>query len=188
MRHRFTALALGLLLLVVLAPGAQAQATGVTYHLFHFEGGAWVEYAPGDSFPAGGDQPGTNLWRYEYDLCNAGFSSGIRELNVFFNSDNVLCAAYDSAEQPADWTATPVGPFAPDNNWRIRYRTLVTASRVAQGTCGSFAVEFLWACNTLPGAQNYDAISTTGSDAGATTPAAPAPVESTTWGTIKSLY
>ena len=170
------------------ATPAAAQQTTVTYHLFHFEGGSWVEYYPGNSFPAGGDQPGTNLWRYRYEMCNYSFSSGIRELNVFFNSDNVLCAGFDSAAQPADWTTTPVGPFAPDNNWRARFRTLVTAARVAQGTCNDeFLVEFTWTCATMPGSQNFDAISTSGSDAGTTAPAVPVAIEASTWGRLKLI-
>ncbi len=188
MNDRFPTVLLVLLLLVAFVPRAEAQATGVTYHLYHDEGGSWVEYGPESPFPAGGDQPGTNLWRYEYELCNAGFSSGVRELDVFFNSDNVLCATYVSAEQPASWTATPVGPFAPDNNWRIRFRTLVTDARISMGTCGNFAVVFTWTCDSLPGQQNYDAISTTGSDAGVTAPTNPVPVEDATWGAIKTLY
>ena len=182
-------LILGLVLMMVPAAGAFAQQTSVTYHLFHYEDGSWVEYAAGSDFPAGGDQPGTNLWRYQYTLCNASFSSGIRELDVFFNSDNVLCATFDSASQPANWTSTPVGPFDPDNNWRIRYRTFDTASRVPQGECNSeFTVDFTWVCDTLPGPQNYDAISSSGSDSGVTTPAEPSPVDSSTWGRLKTLY
>ena len=164
-----------------LAASASAQ-TSVTYKLYHCDGDS-------DPFPPGGDQPGTNLWRYTYDLCNNSFSTGVRELNVFFNSDNVLCATFQASTQPANWTATQVGPISPNNNWRLRFRTLVTAARVAQGTCNDeFSIDFLWVCPSLPGSQNYDAISSSGSHASQTAPAAPTPVESTTWGGIKSLY
>jgi hypothetical protein len=189
MKTRLTTLVLAMTLGVLWAATAVAQQTGVTYHLYHFESGSWVEYGAGDAFPAGGDQPGTNLWRYTYELCNVGFSTGLRELDVFFNSDNVLCSTTQAAAAPTDWTATQVGPIAPDNNWRMRFRTLVTAARVAQGTCESaFSVDFTWACPALPGSQNYDAVSSSGSDAGVTAPTAPVPTEPTTWGRMKALY
>jgi len=189
MKIRLTTLVLAMTLGVLLAASAFAQQTGVTYHLYHYEAGSWVEYGPADAFPAGGDQPGTNLWRYTYELCNVGFSTGLRELDVFFNSDNALCATLSAAAGPTDWTTTQVGPFAPDNNWRMRFRTLVTAARVAQGACDSdFSVDFTWVCPTLPGSQNYDAIGSTGSDAGVTAPAGPVPTEATTWGRVKALY
>lgn len=179
---------LALALCAGFAASASAQ-TSVTYRLYHFESGNWVEYSASDPFPAGGDQPGTNQWRYTYELCNNSFSTGVRELNVFFNSDNVLCATYQSATQPASWTATLVGPIAPNNNWRLRFRTLVTAARIAQGACDdTFSIDFLWECAFLPGSQNYDAISSSGSHASQTGPAAPTPTEPATWGSIKSLF
>ncbi len=189
MKIRLMTLVLAMALGAIPAASAVAQQTGVTYHLFHYEGGSWVEYGAGDPFPAGGDQPGTNQWRYTYELCNVGFSTGIRELDVFFNSDNVLCAGLTGTAAPTNWTATQVGPAAPDNNWRMRFRTLVTASRVAQGACETaFSVDFTWVCPALPGSQNYDAVSTSGSDAGVTAPAGPVPTEPTTWGRVKALY
>lgn len=182
-------LALGMLAIVGLSAPAQAQTASVTYYLYHYEGGNWVEYGPNATMPVGGDQPGTNLWRYKYDLCNIGFSTGLRELNMFFNSDNVLCATFVTSAQPASWTGTLVGPIAPDNNWRIRYRTLVTAARVAQGVCNdTFTVDFTWICPGLPGAQNFDAIAGSGSYASQSISGSPVPVESSTWGRMKDLY
>ncbi len=186
---KFRIAAAALFLSLALAAAASAQQTSVEYRLYHYEGGSWVEYSPSAALPAGGDQPGTNLWRYTYELCNVSFSSGVRELDVFFNSDNVACAALSGAAGPADWTATQVGPFAPDNNWRERFRTLLTAARVGMGACEpAFSVDFLWTCPGLPGPQNYDAISSTGSDARTTVPASPTPVQATTWGRVKDLY
>jgi hypothetical protein len=182
-------LALGMLAIAGLSAPAQAQSASVTYHLYHFESGNWVEYGPNATLPAGGDQPGTNLWRYVYELCNIGFSTGLRELNMFFNSDNVLCATFAASTQPASWSSPIVGPIAPDNNWRIRYRTLVTAARVAQGTCNDqFTVDFTWICPTLPGAQNFDAIAGSGSYSGQSISGSPVPVEPSTWGRMKGLY
>lgn len=189
MRTWIPILALGMLAIAAVSAPAQAQQASVTYRLYHFEGGNWVEYGPNSTLPIGGDQPGTNLWRYQYDLCNIGFSTGLRELNMFFNSDNVLCAALAASTQPASWTGTQVGPIAPDFNWRIRYRTLVTAARVAQGTCNDmFTLDFTWVCPNLPGAQNFDAISASGSYSGQSISGTPVPVESSTWGRMKDLY
>ncbi len=190
MNIRRTAVVLAAAVGTFLSASAYAQQTGVTYHLYHYEGSSWVEYSANDAFPTGGDQSGTNLWRYTYELCNVGFSTGVRELDVFFNSDNVLCATLDAAATPSsDWTATQVGPVAPDNNWRMRFRTLVTAARVAQGVCEpAFSVDFTWGCPTLPGSQNYDAISSSGSDAEVTVPAGPVAATPSTWGRIKALY
>ena len=188
MRSRFTGWLLAFAATAILAASADAQQTHITYRLYHFEGGDWVEYSPEAPLPPGGDQPGTNLWRYEYELCNFSFSTGIRELNVFFNSDNALCATFSSSTQPVDWTHLLVGPFDPNHNWRSRFRTLSTPARIAQGACAPYTVDFTWTCSSLPGAQNYDAISTSGSDAGTTVPAAPVPAEAATWSRIKTKY
>ena len=189
MKTWISALTLGALLVAALAAPVAAQSASVTYRLYHFEGGNWVEYGPNATLPPGGNQPGTNLWRYAYELCNIGFSTGLRELNVFFNSDNVLCSTFSSSTQPANWTGTLVGPIAPDQNWRIRYRTALTASRVAMGTCNAqFTLDFTWVCPNLPGTQNFDAIAGSGSYAGQTSPATPVAVEPSTWGRLKGLY
>ena len=68
------------------------------------------------------------------------------------------------------------------------FRTLVTEARIAQTTCDdTFQVEFTWVCNTLPAPQNYDAVSTSGSDAGVTVPESPVAVEPSTWSRIKRI-
>jgi len=189
MRIWIPILALGMLAIAGLSAQAQAQSASVTYHLYHFEGGNWVEYGPNATLPAGGDQPGTNLWRYTYELCNIGFTTALYELNVFFNSNNVPCATFVSSTQPTSWTGTLVGPFAPDFNWRLRFRTLLSSARVAQGTCkDTYSVDFTWVCPNLPGAQNFDATSTSGSYAAQTISGAPVPVEPSTWGRMKGLY
>jgi hypothetical protein len=189
MRMRILGLVLGVLVTTALALPAQAQQASVTYRLFHYEGGNWIEYAANAPLPAGGDQPGTNLWRYTYELCNIGFSTGLYELDMFFNSDDVPCATLSGSSQPANWTATQVGPVAPSNNWRLRYRTLLSGSRVAMGACNSdFSVDFTWVCPSLPGPQNFDAIATSGSYADVSLPAVPLPVRPATWGQVKGLY
>lgn len=189
MRTWIPILVLGMLAIVAMAAPAQAQLAGVTYHLYHYEGGDWVEYWPNAPLPAGGDQPGTNLWRYTYELCNFGFSTGVRELRVFFNSDNVLCSTFVGSTQPASWSGVLVAPILPDSNWRIGYKTLLTSARVAMGTCSDqFSLDFTWICPTLPGPQNFDAIAGTGSDAGVTISGAPVPVAPSTWGRVKDLY
>jgi hypothetical protein len=183
--------AASVLILSVLGSAAEAQQTSVLYHLEHWEGSAWVEYFPGDPFPSGGGTPGTNLWRYTYEVCNLlpGFAPGVHELNVFFNSDNVLRATWSSASQPPSWTGTKVGPAAPNNNWRERFRTTSTPARIAEGACNDlFQVQFTWVGTALPGIQNYDAVSTAGSDAGTTVPASPVPTREVTWGRLKATY
>jgi hypothetical protein len=183
--------AASVLVLSVLGSAAEAQQTSVLYHLERDEGGTWVEYFPGDPFPSGGGTPGTNLWRYTYELCHLqpGFAPGVHRLEVFFNSDNVLRATWSAAYGPPNWTTTKIGPGAPNNNWRERFNTSSIPDRIAENTCSNlFQVEFTWVGTELPGIQNYDAVSTAGSDAGQTVPAVPVPVREVTWGRLKATY
>jgi hypothetical protein len=163
----------------------------VKYELFRWETDTWVEYYPSDPLPAGGDQPGTNLWRYEYIAHNWGAPQPIRQLYLFFNSDNVaMDATGANVATPTGWTASQIGPFDPDFNWKERF--MATSSTYYIQTADSLeglAVEFTWTSSVLPGNQTYDAVFSGGSESGTTIhredPTALAP---TSWGGIKSLY
>lgn len=167
-------------------------STDVTYRLYHFEAGTWVRYTQADPFPAGGNVPGTNLWKYEYTVKNKTFAgTGINTWYAFFNSDNVLCASLSATAQPATWTPTQQGPIAPNFNWKERFRTTTVASYITAGnSLPGFTVEFTWTCNSLPGNQNYDAVTSGGSESSVTTedPETPVPADSRTWSAIKSMY
>jgi hypothetical protein len=55
------------------------------------------------------------------------------------------------------------------------------------GDCSNlFQVEFTWTGTSLPGVQNFDAVSTAGSDSGQTVPAAEVPTREMTWGRLKA--
>ncbi|MFH1220002.1 MAG: hypothetical protein V1694_06070 [Candidatus Eisenbacteria bacterium] len=165
--------------------------TSVQYRLYHWETDHWTEYCPGMLLPPGGNQPGTNLWKYEYTVSNIGAPQPLREIYTFFNSDNVaMDATLSSAVAPTGWTATAIGPFAPDFNWKERFRTTNSVYYIGVGQVRSgYAVEFTWTKATLPGSQNYDAVYSGGSETYITmSPCPPAATEETTWGGIKALY
>lgn len=191
--RRLALLALTALALMVATAAMAGTDSDIIYRLYHYEGGAWVRYYAADPLPTGGNQPGTNLWKYEYTVKNKAISgTGINTVWLFFNSDNVLCSTFSAATLPdANWTATRSGPISPNNNWKERFRTTVTSSFITLGNqLGGFAIEFTWVCNSVPGAQNYDAVYSGGSESSVTIEeeAPPVPVESSTWSGVKALY
>ena len=139
MRTWIPILALGLLAILAMAVPAQAQQTSVTYHLYHFEGGIWVEYWPNATLPVRrrptGHQP---LALHVRALQRRLLQRAVRAQRILQLGQRSLLGLRDATDQPTDLDGHQVGPFAPDNNWRLRFRTLVTAARVAQGTCGHF--------------------------------------------------
>jgi hypothetical protein len=189
---RIAPLAATALLLMSVAASSAAPNTDVRYRLYHFEGGTWVRYTQGDPFPAGGNLPGSNLWKYEYTVKNVAYAgTGINTWYAFFNSDNVLCATLVSATAPVNWTVLQQGPIAPNNNWKERFRTTTVSSYITQGnTLGGYTIEFTWTCPTLPGNQNYDAVTSGGSEASITTedPETPVPSQNVSWGNVKAIF
>jgi hypothetical protein len=187
-------LAGALVVLVALVLSGRACSdplSAVKYDLFRWEDPDWVEYVPSDPFPPDGDQPGTNLWRYEYILYNWGTPQPIQQLYVLFNSENVsMDATWAGAAAPEGWTATLVGPFDPDFNWKERFRASSSSYYVQEGdSLEGFGVEFTWTRHYLPGSQAYDAVFSGGSESGLTVhrtqPVSTAPCS---WGRVKSLY
>jgi len=193
MRFRLTVMLRATAVGLLVASAAHALPnTDVLYRLYHYESGSWVRYMQTDAFPAGGDQAGTNLWKYEYTVKNLSYAgSGINTWYAFFNSDNVLCATWSAAAGPFSWTGAKQGPIAPNNNWKERFRTTTAGDYITLGNAlAGFSVEFTWTCNTLPGNQSYDAVTSGGSESSITSedPETPLATESATWGAIKSLY
>ncbi|MFH0777135.1 MAG: hypothetical protein V2A71_00755 [Candidatus Eisenbacteria bacterium] len=162
------------------------------YKVYHYESDSWVRYYQDDPVPPGGATPGTNLWKYTYCISNLEFTTGIYQLWVFFNTNNLPRATYSSAVVPTGWTPTYFGPVAPDNNWKMRFRTATSGYYVMPGStlCG-YEVQFTWVFpDSVPGPQSYDAITAVLSETGTTEelPPDPTPVESASWGKIKSLF
>jgi hypothetical protein len=184
------ALTLGLLLV---PGGVDALPEGaVGYKLYHYEVDEWVRYTQGDPFPPGGGDPGTNLWKYTYCAMNLEFTAGVYQFLIFFNSDAVVDRAqYVSATFPEGWSRTYFPPVAPNTNWKVRFRTTNSAYYIlpTDTLCG-FEVEFTWTDPNMPPPQNYDLVATSGSEPGVTHELPPdiTPVESTTWGRLKSLF
>ena len=180
--------------LLVVAAVFEASAepmTSVQFRLYHWEDPAWVEYCPGEALPAGGDQPGTNLWRYDYTVYNYTAPQPLSTVYTFFNSDNLaMDATLVSAAAPTGWTVAQVGPFDPDFNWKERFRTTTSTYYIQAGQyLGGFSVEFTWTKAALPSAQNYDAVFSGGSESYVTmSPCPPVAVEETSWGNLKALY
>jgi hypothetical protein len=163
----------------------------IRYQLFHWETDTWVEYVPGNGMPPGGDQPGTNLWRYDYIIYNWGTPQAIQQAYLFFNPDNMAMDATWAADTaPAGWTTAQVGPFDPDFNWKERYRASGSAYYIPTGdSLEGVSVEFTWTKSVIPGNQIYDAVYSGGSESGLTLhktePVAAAP---SSWGDIKRFY
>jgi hypothetical protein len=141
---------------------ASSEANPLTYlyyQLFHEEGGNWVEYQQGDAFPV----VGGNLWKYEYEIHNAGLQPYVSWMTIFFDDDNVDHADYapvPGAATPANWGVTIVEPTIPipgfDNPWQARYVISDLAGIINAGeTLGGFSLTFTWNEDYLPGAQNY---------------------------------
>jgi len=187
--RRTVVLALTALALLTATAALAGTKTDIIYRLYHFEGGTWVRHYSSDPMPTGGNQAGTNLWKYEYTIKNKSYTSGINTAWLFFNSDNVRCSTFSTATVPTNWTIAKSGPIAPNNNWKERFRTTVTGSYITMGSeLDSFTIEFTWVCGAVPGAQNYDAITTGGSESSVTIQEAPVPVEKVTWGAVKAIY
>lgn len=194
MRHKTTVfLTLTTLSLLLLFAGF---ASGdpfalVRYQVSHWETGSWIEYVPEDAFPAGGDQPGTNTWRYDYIVYNWGTPQPIQQVYVFFNSDNTaMDATWTGDAVPAGWMSTQVGPFEPDYNWKNRFMGSGSAYYIgATDSLGGFAVEFTWTKPFLPANQVYDVVFSGGSESGLTLHRTePIAAKPTSWGAIKQLY
>lgn len=191
---KLVGLALVTAAVAVTMSGPQAIAeplTRVDFQLHHWEDGQWKEYCQYDEFPAGGDVSGTNLWRYTYAVNNLSAPQPLREVYTFFNSDNLaMDATLTAAAAPTGWTATQIGPFDPDVNWKERFRTTNSIYYIPAGnSLTGFQVEFTWTKNAMPPVQNYDAVFSGGSETGVTSSTcAPSATEETTWGGVKALY
>ena len=195
MRHLLLLLLVASLVCPLLAPGTADALpyAAVGYKLYHYEGGNWVRYKQGDPFPSGGATPGTNLWRYNYWVANETAPSGIYQMYVYFNSDNVLRSVYSApAIGPTGWSLLNFPPVSPNNNWKQRFRTSDSAYYVMVGdTLSGYEVQFTWLdASLLPTPQNYDVAWSGNSEPGNTTEMPPdmTPVEAATWSKIKSLY
>ena len=183
-------LLVGFLLVPLEADALPKGAVG--YKLYHYEGSVWVRYLQVDPFPPGGATSPTNVWKYEYEVMNYLWTTGVYQFMIFFNSDNLLWATYTSALGPTGWTPTYYGPIAPAQNWKVRFRTTQTQYYVPlNDTLPGYVVQFTWVRpDTLPGPQNYDLLASTPSEAGVTheVPPEQTPVNEDTWGRIKSLF
>lgn len=162
------------------------------YKLYHYETDNWVRYESGDLFPPGGATPGTNLWKYNYWITNLGASAALSQLNVYFNWDNVLRAAYSAAMAPTGWTVAYYSSTSENNDWRVRFRTTNALYMVAVGdTLEGFEVRFTWVDPlSLPGSQMYTLAWGSSSEPGNTSemPTEMTPIEVTTWGRIKGFF
>jgi len=187
-KHRVLWITLGLL---VLATGvAAAGGTRVFYRLYHREGASWIQYFPGDAFPVGGNLPGTNRWRYTYELMNDTGPGSVNTLYVFFNGDGGQHSDFPpvGVSAPGGWTPTYIAPPSGQEAWRERFRGLAAPVAVGASLEG-YLVEFTWEDPVLPGPQSYDAVFTTGSETGTTTPRKPeVAVTRTSWGKLRNLY
>lgn len=187
----FATLLIGSLLVPV---GANALPKGaVGYKLYHYEGSQWVRYLQSDPFPSGGATSPTNSWKYEYDAMNYQFTTGVYQLMVYFNSDNIApWATYVSYQAPTGWSITNFPPVAPNYNWKLRFRASQSQYNVPlNDTLSGYVIQFTWTRpNTLPGPQNYDLLATSLSESGVTYEVVPeqTPVDETTWGRIKGLF
>jgi len=180
---------LSLVMLAGLAFGG--PFTVIRYQLFHWETGAWVEYLPAGPMPAGGHQPGTNIWRYDYMVYNSGTPQPIQQIYMFFNSDNVaMDATWIGDVAPAGLTTAQVGPFEPDFNWKERFIASGSVYYIGTGdSLEGFSVEFTWTKPILPGSQIYGAVFSGGCESGQTLHKTEPPATTTTsWGDIKQIY
>ncbi len=186
----FVAALVGLLLAPSVADALPFGAVG--YKLYHYEAGNWVRYKQGDPFPAGGATPGTNTWKYVYWATNQTAPTGMYQLMVYFNSDNVQRSVYSSATGPTNWTPTYFPPVSGNKNWKERFRTTIPGSYITAGdTLSGYEVQFTWLDGSLlPTAQNYDLVWSGGSESGNTTEMPPemTPVTAATWSTIKRMF
>jgi hypothetical protein len=165
--------------------------TDVRYEIYHWETSTWVEYAPEDAMPPGGNVPGTNLWRYDYRVFNWSAPHPLRQVYVFFNSENVaMDATWAGAAAPTGWTAAQIGPFELDFNWKERFMASSSTYYIpAPDSLAGFSVEFTWTGEFIPGGQVYDAIHSGGSESGVTVHRDdPTSVDVTSWGDVKALF
>lgn len=175
--------------LVLISAGSVIAGTlsDVTYKLYHYSGGVWTQVEPSSPLPPGSNVPPNNQWRYDYQVLNKS-PNALNAFYAFFNSDNVNNAGWVSGTAPANWDILKQGPLAPNYNFKIRYRTLVSAAKIpSMGTLGCTAT-FTWVGAVLPGSQNYDAVNDGGSESGVTVPDAATAAQSTSWGRLKALY
>jgi hypothetical protein len=179
-----------LVLLISTAAGALPYTT-VRYEIFHWETDTWVEYDPGDAMPSGGNLPGTNLWKYEYNVINWSAPQPLRQIYTFFNSDNVaMDATWAGDAAPTGWTTAQVGPFDPDFNWKERYMASSSEYYIpAPDSLAGFSVEFTWTGEFIPGSQLYDAVYSGGSESATTVHSGdPTATSSESWGRVKALF
>ncbi|KPJ61057.1 MAG: hypothetical protein AMJ46_03565 [Latescibacteria bacterium DG_63] len=183
-------LTLGLFLIPFEADALPLGSVG--YKVYHYEDSEWVRYHQGDPFPPGGADPGTNLWKYTYCPINLTFSADIYQFLIFFNSDNeVDRAQYVSAAGPEGWSSTYFPPVSPNVNWKVRFRASNAMYYIAvDDTLCGFEVQITWTDPTMLPPQNYDLVCSGESEPGVTHELPPdiTPVETTTWGRLKSLF
>ena len=183
--------AIALVVIMLVAQASCDPFAQIRYQIFRWETDTWVEYLPADPLPSGGDQPGTNLWKYEYIAYNWGTPQPIQQFYVFFNSENpAMDATFAGVAAPSGWTTTEIGPFDPDFNWKERFRASTSGDYLGSpDSLAGFMVEFTWTDASLPGNQIFDAVFSGGSESGVTlhrsesTALAP-----TSWSGIKRLY
>jgi len=191
---KIVGLALAALMIGVTVWGSQAFAlplTRVDFQLYHWEAGEWKEYCQYDEFPADGNLPGTNLWKYTYAVYNLSAPQPLREIYTFFNSENLAAdATLTAAAAPTGFTPAQIGPFDPDFNWKERFRTTNSIYYIQSGqSLAGFAVEFTWTKSAMPGIQNCDVVFSGGSESSTTSSTcAPSATEEATWGGVKALY
>jgi hypothetical protein len=170
------------LLLLLAATAAAGPLSDVGYELFWLDApGGPVKVWANDPLPPGSNTAPNNHWRYDYSVLNKS-SNALNTFYAYFNSDNSTDAQFISGTAPIDWTILKQGPVAPNNNYKIRYRTTVTTAMIPQFGTLLCSATFTWTGSIIPGPQNYDAVTSGGSESGVT------PVQATTWAQIKALY
>ena len=157
------------------------------YQLFYLSPGGAVRVLSTDPLPAGSNTPPNNQWRYSYAVLNKS-ANPLNAFYAFFNSDNVNRAGWVSGTAPANWAITKQGPTSGNYNFKIRYLTTVQGSKIPSGGTLLCTGTFTWIGATVPGAQNYDAVTDGGSEPGVTTEDVTTATGAETWGRIKSLY
>jgi hypothetical protein len=178
-------------MLLMIAAAKADPNTNIKYQIFHWETDTWVEYLPADPMPAGGNLPGTNLWRYDYLVFNWSAPQPVRQVYLFFNSDNTaMDATWAGDAGPTGWTTSQIGPFDPDFNWKERFMASSSAYYIqSPDSLAGFSVEFTWTGEFIPASQIYDAVYSGGSEAGQTIHKEdPAAITPGSWGRIKLLF
>ncbi len=182
-------------LLMALAAMLVLQGTAVAgvlsdanYRLYYQSPGGDVRVFSTDPLPAGSNVAPDNVWRYDYEVVNKS-PNPLYQFYAFYNSDNIDRAQFVSGSVPADWTIVKQGPFAPNFNFKVRYRTLVAGAKIAPNGTLICSGTFEWTGTAVPGAQNYDAVNDGGSESGVTEEIIEVtPTRVTAWGRLKVLY